>query len=114
MLKNSVLKVFMIMLVIIALLIPVTVYADDAIQIIAPTGTTTASPSPAAVTPASPTVVAIPKTTATEAAKVVATPKTTNLPQTEIEDYTGIIVAVVILAGTAVVALKKIKEYKQF
>ena len=107
-LKKNVLKVFLIMSVIIALLVPVASYAtDDSVNVITP-GTST--PTPAAT--ASPKATATPKTTASP--KVTPTPNSqSNLPQTGIEDYTGLIVVTIILGASAVFAYKKIKDYNR-
>ncbi len=107
-LKKNVLKIVMIMLVIVALLVPVASYAtDDTVNVITP-GTSTPTPTTSASPKATPKATSTPKTTSTP--KVTPTPKS-NLPQTGIEDYTGLIVITVVLGASAVFAYKKIKDY---
>lgn len=100
--KKSVLMIIAIMLIMIALVVPVNSYASDgSINVIGPGST----PTPSVSTTTTPTTTPTP----------IATPtSTTNLPQTGIEDYTGLIVATVILGGTSIFAYKKIKEYNKF
>lgn len=93
-LKKNVLKIVLVMLVVLVVITPINVYATN---IIAPGGSTSATPSPAT----------------TPTPKVTPTPTTqTNLPKTGIEDYTGLIVVTIVLGASAVFAYKKIKEYK--
>lgn len=100
-LKNSILKIVMIMLVIVALAIPTTAYATNgSVTVITPGGTTTPTPS-------------TPTPSATNTPKPTTTPSTTTkLPQTGIEDYTGLIFVTIVLAGSAVFAYKKMKDYE--
>ena len=102
-LKNNVLKILIIMLTIIALLVPAVSYASDSSgNVILPGTTSNTTPSPTTST----------KPTTSPTAKTTATPtNNSNLPQTGIEDYTGLIVAIVLLSGSAVFAYKKIKDY---
>ncbi len=100
-LKKNVLKIVLVMIVLLVVIAPISVYAAS---IITPGGTTSATPSPAPATTPTPT---------TPTPKVTPTPTTqTNLPKTGIEDYTGLIVVTIVLGGSAVFAYKKIKEYK--
>ena len=106
-LNRVILKVMIVSLIVIALLVPITSYATDTgsgMVVIAPGS---ASPSPAP----SPTT----KTTSTPTTVVSPTPATqTKLPQTGIEDYTGLMVAVVVLGASSVFAYIKIRQYKNF
>lgn len=105
-LKKNVLIICLVMLVVLAVIIPVNVYATT---IITPGESTSATPTPAPVTSPSPT------TATTPTPKVTPTPITqTNLPKTGIEDYTGLIVITIVLGASAVFAYKKIKEYNKF
>lgn len=106
-LRKNILKVLVIMLIVVALIIPATSFAtDDSLNVITP-----GTPSPSPVTPSSPTV----KTTTTPIAtpNVTSTPQS-NLPQTGIEDYTGLVVITVLLGASAIFAYKKIKDYDKF
>lgn len=100
-LRKNVLKIVLVMLLVLAVITPISVYATT---ILTPGN---ATPSPAPVTTPSPT------TATTPTPKVTPTPTSqTNLPKTGIEDYTGLIVVTIVLGGSAVFAYKKIKEYK--
>lgn len=101
-LKKNVLKIVLVMLVVLVVITPINVYATN---IIAPGGSTSATPSPAPVTTPSPATTPTPKVTPTPTTQ-------TNLPKTGIEDYTGLIVVTIVLGASAVFAYKKIKEYK--
>ena len=101
-LKNSILKIAIIMIVLVALIMPSMAYASDgAITVLTPGGTTNPTPTPSTTTPTP---------SATNTPKPTTTPST-KLPQTGIEDYTGLIFVTIALAGSAVFAYKKMKDY---
>ncbi len=107
-LKNSVLKIIVAILIGIVLLVPVNSNADNTVQVITPgTPTPSATSSPAIKTSPSPEVTTSPKVTTTP-----TTPS--KLPQTGIEDYTGLIVVTIALGASAIYAYIKIKEYNKF
>lgn len=102
-LKKNILKIITVMLIVLAIIIPTTVRATDgSINVIAPK--TTPSPTTAATASPKPT----------PSPKVTPTPNTNKLPQTGIEDYTGLIIATIVLGGSALFAYKKIKDYDRF
>lgn len=102
--KNNVLKKVILMSIMVVLVISTTIYASDgSMQTVVPGVTSTPKPT------------ATPTSTATS--KPIATPKPTSqtkLPQTGIEDYTGLIFTTLLLIGSAVFAYNKIKEYNNF
>lgn len=112
-LNKVILKVMIISLVVIALLVPITSYATETgsgMVVIAP-----GSPKPSPVP--SPSVDTTPTPSNVTTPSPVASPTPVNqtkLPQTGIEDYTGLMVAVVVLGVSAVFAYIKIKQYKNF
>ena len=80
-------------------------------------GRVQAADNPTVIAPATPTPTAAPITvnTPTPTAMVKptqppATSPSSKLPQTGIEDYTGLIIVVILLAGSSIIAYKKIKE----
>ncbi len=110
-LNKVILNVMMISLVVIALLVPITSYATDTgsgMVVIAP-GSPSPAPSPSVNTTPTPSNVTTPSPV------VSPTPATQNkLPQTGIEDYTGLLIAVAVLGVSAVFAYIKIKQYKNY
>lgn len=111
-LSKNILKIIMVMLVVIVMLAPITSYATNTGSgtiIIAPGGTPSPVPSPSVNTTPTPSNVTTPSP------KVSPTPTDqTKLPQTGIEDYTGLIVAIAVLGVSAVFAYIKIKQYKNY
>ncbi len=107
-LKKNILMIFITMLIIVVLTVPTSIYASDgSIEVITPGGTaTTPSPKPA-VTPT-------PKPTAPAPIASPTPVSQTKLPQTGLEDYTGLIVVTIILGTSAIFAYKKIKDYDKF
>lgn len=111
--SKKMLKVFFVILVIMTLLLPVVSHASTVdinpggstpIPTIKPTSTPTKKPS------STPTV----KPTAKATATVKPTPANgSKLPQTGIEDYTGLIVATVLLSASALIAYRQIKKYQK-
>lgn len=104
-LKKNILMIVMAILVILAIMLPTNVHASDgSINVITPGGTPT------------PTVKSTPTATVTTPTpKATPTSNTqTKLPQTGIEDYTGLIVTTIVLSASALFAYTKIKEYNKF
>lgn len=100
-LRKNILKIIIALLIGLSIIIPTTVNAsNDSAQIIIPG--TTSSPAPI-VTP-SPAIIVTPS------------PKTntqTKLPQTGIEDYTGLIIVTIVLGASTVFAYIQIKKYNK-
>lgn len=113
-LNKFVLRIMIVMLVAVALLVPITSYATDlgaGTVIIAPGGSPNPSPVPSPSVNTTPT----PSSATTPSPRVSPTPTNqTKLPQTGIEDYTGLIVAVAVLGVSAIFAYVKIKQYKNY
>lgn len=101
-LSKKLVIVSLLLVVMLAFVLPMSVQADEGIQIINPgaaTPTPTVTSSPSVATTKTPTPTA--KATATTS---------TALPQTGIEDYTGLIVGAVLIGLTSVIAYVKIKK----
>lgn len=108
--KRKILIIITTVLAVMLIMIPNKVHATDtSINVITPSGTTTSSTTP------TPTVTTTPTTATSSTPKATATATTSStLPQTGIEDYTGLIIAIVLLTGSAMFAYTKIRKYNKF
>ena len=104
------------MLMMLVFINSITYASDGQINIINPNVNATTAPTtnPTTSPTISPNLVTIQTPISTTTQTPIATAKFEKLPQTGIEDYTGLIIVTIILAASSVFAYKKIKSFDRY